>query len=132
LPAGEDISKAAKADALNIISDDEDDDDDENDADVEAEDNDSDFLSTTYTWNLRNVPKLRVNDADGVCNLTLSPQLESEPEHNAIDTSKVPMPTLTSTTQLSMEAPPTTTATTTMTTVESPSQKVKPIIVTSH
>lgn len=102
-------------------------DDDEDDADVVV-DNDSDFLSTTYTWNLRNVPKLRINDAEGVCNLTLSPQLE---QHNAIDTSKVraatptPMTTLTSTTALSMEAPPTTMATTTSATTEAQSQKVK-------
>ncbi|XP_034478356.1 uncharacterized protein LOC117784663 isoform X3 [Drosophila innubila] len=129
LPAGGDINQEAKADALNISSDDEDVDEDDADVDAEADDNDSDFLSTTYTWNLRNVPKLRVNDAEGVCNLTLSPQLE--PEHNAIDTSKVraatptPTPTLISTTQLSLEAPPTTTTTATATlTTEAPSQKL--------
>ncbi|KAH8339843.1 hypothetical protein KR067_000141 [Drosophila pandora] len=33
-------------------------------SDVEDVDDDSDFLSTTYTWNLRNVPKLRINDTE--------------------------------------------------------------------
>lgn len=57
---------------------------------TDAEDSDSDdFLSTSYTWNLRNVPKLRINDATtSVRNLTLSPQLKPE-THNAIDISKV-------------------------------------------
>ncbi|KAL7723039.1 hypothetical protein ACLKA6_010515, partial [Drosophila palustris] len=94
-------------------------------------DNKSDFLSTTYTWNLRNVPKLSINDAEGVCNLTLSPQQELELEqHNAIDTSKVraatptPMSTRVSTAQLSLEAPPTTTTTTTTTTADAQSQKL--------
>lgn len=59
---------------------------------TDAEDSNSDsddFLSTSYTWNLRNVPKLRINDATtSVRNLTLSPQLKPE-THNAIDISKV-------------------------------------------
>lgn len=59
---------------------------------TDAKDSDSDsddFLSTSYTWNLRNVPKLRINDATtSVRNLTLSPQLKPE-THNAIDISKV-------------------------------------------
>lgn len=131
MPAGTDIVEEATADAGNISSEYEDDDDDDDDEDEEAdveveEDNDSDFLSTTYTWNLRNVPKLRINDAEGVCNLTLSPQLE---QHNAIDTSKVraatPTPALTSTTQLSMKAPPTTTTAATMETpTEAQAQKL--------
>lgn len=57
--------------------------------DAEHSNSDSDdFLSTSYTWNLRNVPKLRINDATSVRNLTLSPQLKPE-THNAIDISKV-------------------------------------------
>ncbi|XP_017961949.1 uncharacterized protein LOC108654870 isoform X3 [Drosophila navojoa] len=52
----------------------------ERDGDDDDDDDDSDFLSTTYTWNLRNVPKLRVSDAE-------SPQLETPA--NASDTSKV-------------------------------------------
>lgn len=55
----------------------------ESETDADAADDDSDFLSTSYTWNLRNVPKLRINDATSARNLTLSPQL------NAIDISKV-------------------------------------------
>lgn len=70
---------------------------------TDAEDSDSDdFLSTSYTWNLRNVPKLRINDATtSVRNLTLSPQLKPE-THNAIDISKVraATPTPTHTPQL--------------------------------
>ncbi|XP_064543666.1 glutamic acid-rich protein isoform X2 [Drosophila montana] len=54
----------------------------EDDGDNEEDEDDSDFLSTTYTWNLRNVPKVRINEGD------VSPQLELKPE-NAIDTSKV-------------------------------------------
>lgn len=77
---------------------------------TDAEDSDSnsdgdDFLSTSYTWNLRNVPKLRINDATtSVRNLTLSPQLKQAETHNAIDISKVraatPTPTPTHTPQL--------------------------------
>ncbi|KAH8275456.1 hypothetical protein KR026_007684 [Drosophila bipectinata] len=33
-------------------------------SDAEVDDDDSDFLNTTYTWNLRNVPKLRINDTE--------------------------------------------------------------------
>ncbi|KAH8390188.1 hypothetical protein KR200_009284 [Drosophila serrata] len=40
----------------------------------EDEDSDSDFLSTTYTWNLRNVPKVRINDAEAEGELTLGHQ----------------------------------------------------------
>lgn len=65
-------------------------------SDADAADDDSDFLSTSYTWNPRNVPKLRINDAASACNLTQ--QLEA---HNAIDISKVraatPTPTPTPT-----------------------------------
>ncbi|XP_062137071.1 germ cell nuclear acidic protein isoform X2 [Drosophila sulfurigaster albostrigata] len=90
-----------RADAVKNISSECDSSDlDEDEDEVAKDNNDSDFLSTTYTWNLRNVPKLRINDAEGVCNLTLlSPQLE---QHNTIDdTSKVraatPTPTPTPT-----------------------------------
>lgn len=67
---------------------------------TDAEDSDSDdFLSTSYTWNLRNVPKLRINDATtSVRNSTLSPQLKPE-THNAIDISKVRAATPTPTPQ---------------------------------
>lgn len=65
-------------------------------SDADAAEDDSDFLSTSYTWNPRNVPKLRINDAASACNLTQ--QLET---HNAIDISKVraatPTPTPTPT-----------------------------------
>ncbi|KAH8407628.1 hypothetical protein KR222_008253, partial [Zaprionus bogoriensis] len=50
--------------------------------DEEQDGQDSDFLSTSYTWNLRNVPKLCVNDAAGACN----PMPEA---NNAPDISKV-------------------------------------------
>ncbi|XP_030558099.1 uncharacterized protein LOC115760759 isoform X1 [Drosophila novamexicana] len=76
------------------------------------DEDDSDFLSTTYTWNLRYVPKLRINegDVDAATDLTLSPQLELP--GNAIDTSKVraatptptPMPMPTATPTCTLEA----------------------------
>ncbi|EDW01765.1 GH21624 [Drosophila grimshawi] len=78
--------------ALNISFSDDENENVEHEIENENE-NDSDFLSTTYTWNLRNVPKLSVSDAVGVCDLTLSPQLEA-PSHNADDTSKVRLATL--------------------------------------
>ncbi|KAL7736013.1 hypothetical protein ACLKA6_002435 [Drosophila palustris] len=70
MPAGGDFNEAATADAVNISSEDDDDDDDDDDVNVDEADNKSDFLSTTYTWNLRNVPKLRritriVEETDG-------------------------------------------------------------------
>lgn len=88
------------------------------DGDDEDDDDDSDFLSTTYTWNLRNVPKLRVSDAE-------SPQLETP--DNAADTSKVRPPTPT--------PAPTPSATSMLeATMTSPteSQKVKAINAASH
>ncbi|KAH8371133.1 hypothetical protein KR093_006315 [Drosophila rubida] len=129
LPAGSDSSStrdteitAKAADAANISSECESSDDD---GDVAEDNNDSDFLSTTYTWNLRNVPKLRINDAEGVCNLTLSPQLEL---HNTSDTSKVrpatPTPAATAS-QLSMAAPPTMTTRTPTEEAQSQSQSQK-------
>ncbi|KAH8401457.1 hypothetical protein KR009_005547 [Drosophila setifemur] len=42
------------------------------------DEDDSDFLSTTYTWNLRNVPKLRINDAEAEGELTLGHQKKEE------------------------------------------------------
>ncbi|XP_030368867.1 uncharacterized protein LOC115619971, partial [Scaptodrosophila lebanonensis] len=53
------------------------------DDDEEGENDDCDFLSTTYTWNLRNVPKLRVSDADeyDVYDLTLRPTTPPQEEH---------------------------------------------------
>ncbi|KAH8285699.1 hypothetical protein KR054_012607 [Drosophila jambulina] len=47
---------------------------DDEEQDDEDEDSDSDFLSTTYTWNLRNVPKVRINDAEPDGELTLGHQ----------------------------------------------------------
>ncbi|XP_068147688.1 aspartic and glutamic acid-rich protein [Drosophila tropicalis] len=38
------------------------DEENETDTDTDNSSTDSDFLSTTYTWNLRNAPKLRIND----------------------------------------------------------------------
>ncbi|KAH8297482.1 hypothetical protein KR044_012738 [Drosophila immigrans] len=116
-----------RGDIANISSEcdssDEDEDADEDDEVAVEDNNDSDFLSTTYTWNLRNVPKLRINDAEGVCNLTLSPQLE---QHNTIDTSKVraATPTPAAASQLSMEAPPTTSTSATESQSQSQSQKL--------
>ncbi|KAH8254360.1 hypothetical protein KR032_009667 [Drosophila birchii] len=46
----------------------------------ENEDSDSDFLSTTYTWNLRNVPKVRINDAEADGELTLGHHKKELPE----------------------------------------------------
>lgn len=99
------------------------------------DEDDSDFLSTTYTWNLRNVPKLRINegDVDAATDLTLSPQLELP--GNAIDTSKVraatptptPMPMPTATPTCTLEA-------NVEATIASPteSQKVKAINAAPH
>ncbi|XP_017077244.1 uncharacterized protein LOC108112016 isoform X3 [Drosophila eugracilis] len=47
---------------------------------TEDEDDSSDFLNTTYTWNLRNVPKLRINDAEEEVELTLGHQAKEVPE----------------------------------------------------
>ncbi|XP_017016846.1 uncharacterized protein [Drosophila kikkawai] len=46
----------------------------------EESDNESDFLNTTYTWNLRNVPKVRINDAEADGELTLGHQKKELPE----------------------------------------------------
>ncbi|KQS62756.1 uncharacterized protein Dere_GG20373, isoform E [Drosophila erecta] len=43
------------------------------------DEDDSDFLNTTYTWNLRNVPKLRINDAEAEGELTLGHQAREQP-----------------------------------------------------
>ncbi|XP_034129921.1 nucleolin isoform X2 [Drosophila guanche] len=42
-----------------------------------SDEDDSDFLSTTYTWNIRNVPKLRIND-EAETDAELRPQQEEE------------------------------------------------------
>ncbi|XP_015039048.2 uncharacterized protein [Drosophila pseudoobscura] len=57
-------------------------------------DDGGDFLSTTYTWNLRNIPTLRINDdeAETDAELTLSPQqqpLQKEEQKSMADTSNV-------------------------------------------
>ncbi|XP_032571210.1 uncharacterized protein LOC6608979 isoform X2 [Drosophila sechellia] len=44
------------------------------------DEDDSDFLNTTYTWNLRNVPKLRINDAEAEGELTLGHQAREVPQ----------------------------------------------------
>ncbi|XP_017132015.2 uncharacterized protein LOC108149125 isoform X3 [Drosophila elegans] len=44
------------------------------------DEDDSDFLNTTYTWNLRNVPKLRVNDAEAEGELTVGNQAKEAPQ----------------------------------------------------
>ncbi|XP_039482535.1 uncharacterized protein LOC120445937 isoform X1 [Drosophila santomea] len=45
----------------------------------DEDEDDSDFLNTTYTWNLRNVPKLRINDAEAEGELTLGTQAREVP-----------------------------------------------------
>ncbi|KRJ99346.1 uncharacterized protein LOC6529974 isoform X2 [Drosophila yakuba] len=47
--------------------------------DEDQDEDDSDFLNTTYTWNLRNVPKLRINDAEAEGELTLGTQAREVP-----------------------------------------------------
>ncbi|XP_017001154.2 histone-lysine N-methyltransferase SETD1B isoform X3 [Drosophila takahashii] len=44
------------------------------------DEDDSDFLSTTYTWNLRNVPKLRINDAEAEGELPVGHQAKEAPQ----------------------------------------------------
>ncbi|KAH8284669.1 hypothetical protein KR018_011171 [Drosophila ironensis] len=58
------------------------------DQETDDDDDDSDFLSTTYTWNLRNVPKLRINDAEAEPakdELQESGDKEEKPEHKKVE-----------------------------------------------
>ncbi|KAH8347722.1 hypothetical protein KR084_000434 [Drosophila pseudotakahashii] len=48
------------------------------------DEDDSDFLSTTYTWNLRNVPKLRINDAEAEGELPVGHQSKEAPQEEQL------------------------------------------------
>ncbi|XP_016988906.1 uncharacterized protein LOC108051334 isoform X3 [Drosophila rhopaloa] len=48
------------------------------------DEDDSDFLNTTYTWNLRNVPKLRINDAEAEGELTVGHQAKEVPQEEQL------------------------------------------------
>nr|XP_016943519.1 uncharacterized protein LOC108019922 isoform X3 [Drosophila suzukii] len=48
------------------------------------DEDDSDFLNTTYTWNLRNVPKLRINDAEAEGELAVGHQTKEMPQEKQL------------------------------------------------
>ncbi|XP_034652430.1 nucleolin isoform X2 [Drosophila subobscura] len=80
------LPAASVEDATSYPSSDEDDDDD---------DEDSDFLSTTYTWNIRNVPKLRINDeaeaeVEAETDTELRQQQKEEPEEELKSVADIP------------------------------------------
>ncbi|XP_016957745.1 uncharacterized protein LOC108029756 isoform X3 [Drosophila biarmipes] len=55
------------------------------------DEDDSDFLNTSYTWNLRNVPKLRINDAEAEGELTVGHQTKDMPQEKQLR-EKAPFP----------------------------------------
>ncbi|EDW79800.1 uncharacterized protein Dwil_GK17981 [Drosophila willistoni] len=60
------------------------DEENETDTDTDNSSTDSDFLSTTYTWNLRNAPKLRINDDNNDDDSDNDDDEAKEVEHNEL------------------------------------------------